>query len=348
MPLAHPVRRSLTLVALASAAVLASCAKPPPPAPPAPPPSVSLSSKLIDKASAYRTYVTKAASISPGFANGEQVSENVRTAASYQPGQLLQGAIAYGAIAALQDPAYVAGVRKYVTDPAQRQQVAYAIFKDPAYVLSFDGASSAAGLVVAAIGADARKLLDDGRVVKQAAYDVQKQAWSKNEVVGRDARLSQAKQLSATPGLGETAETARLQQASVGASPLGVTATAAQPPYSPLVVRSLAVAALGALGYADDGHDDSVTAVMAEPTTAGCLNLSKLNVYQCLAVSKPYYEDVFCLGEHEMEETGACLMKGAGLEIPPNPIIEALKAKAAEAKLVKTSTKRKPAHKAKR
>ena len=32
MPLAHPVRRSLTLVALASAAVLASCAKPPPPA----------------------------------------------------------------------------------------------------------------------------------------------------------------------------------------------------------------------------------------------------------------------------------------------------------------------------
>jgi hypothetical protein len=276
------------------------------------------------------------------------VSENVRTGASYKPEQLLQGAVVYGAVAALQDPAYVAGVRKYANDPAQRQQVAYAIFKDPAYVLGFDGASSAAGLVVAAVGADARKLLDQGRVVKQAAYDVQKQAWSKNEVAGRDARLSQAKQLSATPALGETGETARLQQASVGAGALGVTPTAVQPPYSPLVVRSLAVAALGALGYADDEHQDSVTAVMAEPTTGNCLNLSKLNVYQCLAVSKPYYEDVFCLGQHEMEETGACLMKGAGLEIPPNPIIEALKAKAAEAKLVKTSTKRKPARKARR
>ena len=120
-----------------------------------------------------------------------------------------------------------------------------------------------------------------------------------------------------------------IEQASVGAAPLGVTAPAAPPPYSPLVIRSLALAALAALGYADDAALDSVSPLIADPTTAACLNMSKLNLYQCLAVAKPYYEDVFCLGEHVLSETGACLIKGAGLSVPPDPYIEALKAKAA-------------------
>jgi hypothetical protein len=348
MFLAFPVRRSLTLAALAAATVLASCAQPPPPAPSPPPPPVSLSSKLIEQASAYRAYVSRAAAISPAFENGQQVADSVRAGAAYQPDQLLRGSIVYGAIAALQDQAFVAGVRKYVADPAQRQQIAYEIMKDPAYAVGMDGAASAAGLVQAALGEDGRKLLDQGRQVKQAAYDVQKSAWSKSEVAGRDARLQQAKQLSATPGLGETAETARLQQASVGAAPLGVTPAAAAPPYTPLVVRSLAVAALAALGYADDAHADQVMPLLADTTSGACLNLTKLNLYQCLAVAKPYYEDVFCLGQHIMEDTGACLMKDAGVAIPPDPIIEAAKARAAAAKLLKTSAKRPPAKRSKR
>lgn len=344
MYLAFPARRSVTLAALAAVALLASCAQPPPPPPPpAPPPSVSLSSKLIEQASAYRSYVTHASAISPAFASGPQVSDAVRTGAAYQPDQLLRGAIAYGAVAALQDPAYVAGVRAYVGDAAQRQMIADQIMKDPAYAVGISGSASAAGLTIAALGEDGRKLLDQGRLVKQAAYDVQRSAWSKGDVAGRDARLQQAKDLSATPGLGEVEETARLLQASVGAQPLALAAPAAAPPYSPLVIRSLAVAALAALGYADDAHLDRVMPLVADPASATCLNMSKLNLYQCLAVAKPYYEDVFCLGQHVMEDTGACLMKGAGLAVPPDPIVEAAKARAAEAattKLARTSTKR--------
>jgi hypothetical protein len=318
------------MVALAAATVLASCAQPSkPPAPAPPPPPVSLSSKLIEQASAYRAYVEHGAAISPDFLSGQQVSDAVRAGAAYQPDQLLRGAIVYGAIAALQDPAYVAGVRAYAADANQRQKIALEIMKNPAYAVGITGSASAAGLVMNALGEDGRKLLDQGRAVKQSAYAVQKSAWSKAEVAGRDARLSQAKQLSSQPGLGETAETARLQQASVGAAPLGVTAPAAPPPYSPLVIRSLALAALAALGYADDAALDSVSPLIADPTTAACLNMSKLNLYQCLAVAKPYYEDVFCLGEHVLSETGACLIKGAGLSVPPDPYIEALKAKAA-------------------
>ena len=54
-----------------------------------------------------------------------------------------------------------------------------------------------------------------GKSVKQAAYDVQHQAWSKTEVAQRDSRLALAKSLSSTPGLGEVSETARLQSAAV-------------------------------------------------------------------------------------------------------------------------------------
>ncbi|CAN7406500.1 hypothetical protein LJR225_002588 [Phenylobacterium sp. LjRoot225] len=341
----------MTLAALTAAALLASCAQPPPPPAPAPPPSVSLSSKVIEQASAYRAYVGRASAISPAFANGQQVSDAVRTGAAYQPDQLLRGAIAYGAVAALQDSTFVTGVRAYVGDATQRQTIAYHIMRDPAYVVGISGSASAAGLVIAALGDNGRKVLDQGRQVKQAAYDVQHSAWSKGEVAGRDARLLQAKQLSMTPGLGEVEETARLQQASVGAQSLALTGTAVPPPYSPMVIRSLAVAALAALGYADDAHLDHVAPLMTDPASATCLNMSKLNLYQCLAVSKPYYEDVFCLGQHVMEDTGACLMKGAGVAVPPDPIIEAAKARAAEAaaaRPARTSAKRPPPRRVKR
>jgi hypothetical protein len=354
MPVTFPVRRSLVL-AVACAAVVASAPaesrprKAAPPPPPPPPPAVSLSPKLVEQASAYRAYMARAAAISPGFANGQDVAAAVRTGAAYQPGQLLRGAVVYGAIAALQDPSFVAGVRIYVNDPDQRRTIAYSIMKDPAYALGFSGAASAAGLVTAALGADGQKLLDQGRAVKQAAYDVQHSAWSKSEVVGRPARLAEAKMLSTQPTVGEAAETTRLQQASVGAGPLGLTAQAAQPPYTPLVVRSLAVAALAALGYADDASLEQVIPLMAEPTTATCLNMSKLNLYQCLAVAKPHYEDVFCLGTHVMEDTGACIIRAAGLPVPPDPRVEAAKAAreaaAQAAKLRKAKGKRPVKHK---
>ena len=44
--------------------------------------------------------------------------------------------------------------------------------------------------------------------------------------------------------------------------------------------------------------------------------MSKLNLYQCLAVAKPHYEDVFCLGQHVLIDTGQCVMKAAGAPFP--------------------------------
>ncbi|RAK64224.1 hypothetical protein [Phenylobacterium kunshanense] len=318
MPFRFPVRQ--TASAVLAAILVAACAEPPPPPPPPPaPPSVALSPKLIELAGAYRYYMVRSTGITSDFADGDGVARSLKVGAAYEPGQLLRGAMAYGAVAALQDKTFVDGVRVYAKDAASRRQVAHEILRDPAYAVGLPGSASAAGLVIGAIGGEGQRLYDGGKSVKQSAYDIQRQPWSKAEVADRSARLQAAKTLSASAMAGDVAETARLQQASIGATPLAVTAATAAPPYTPTVVRSLAIAALAALGEAGDANVEQVLGLMQEPNVGTCMNMSKLNLYQCLAVARPHYEDVFCLGQHAMMDTGRCMIKAAGLPEPYEP-----------------------------
>jgi hypothetical protein len=260
--------------------------------------------------------MVQAASIAPTFSNGEAIQQSLQVGAAYEPAQMVRGAIAYAAVVALQDQAFVQGVRTYAKDPASRQKIAYELIRDPAYVVGLPGSSGAAGLVVAALGGEAQRLYDEGKAVKQSAYDIQKSAWSKADVAGRDVRLSRTKNLSAAAMMGDSAETARLQQATMGAASLGVTGTPAAPPYTQTVIRGLAIAALAVLGEAGDQRLDTLMALTAEPNVSSCMNMSKLNLYQCLAVARPHYEDVFCLGQHAMMDTGRCMIQAAGLPAP--------------------------------
>ena len=98
MPSIVSLRRVLTLTVTGVAVLLAACAEPPyspsPAPPPAPPPAVSLSMEVIHRASAYRRYMATASAISPAFRDGQSVADGLRTAAAYEPRQLLGGAIA--------------------------------------------------------------------------------------------------------------------------------------------------------------------------------------------------------------------------------------------------------------
>ena len=307
------IRSALSALSIVGLAVLAGCAQPAPEPPPPPPPPVALAPSLVEQAAAYRFYMSRSQAISPVFEDGADIADSLRTGVAYEPAQFLRGAVAYGAVAALQSPEFVAAVRKYAADPESRAKVAADLAANPAYAATLPGAEQAAGLVIAAYGEEGRRLFQVGSDVKQAAYDIQRSKWSKADVENRPLRLSQAKALSATPVVGELEETARLQQAAVGAAPLAISGAPATPPYSRMVVRSLTVAALAVLGEAGENRTDLINAVMVEPASASCLNLAKLNLYQCLAVSKPHYEDVFCLGQHALMDTGQCLMKGAGV-----------------------------------
>ncbi len=341
------LRAALAAVAVSAVALLAACADAPPPPPPAPPPPppVALAPKLIEQASAYRYYVNRSSAISPTFTDGTSIAEALRTGVAYEPKQLMQGATAYGAIVALQDPAFVAGVRSYGSSPETRRQIANSIIQDPAYVVAMAGSNSAAGLVIAALAADGNRFYEAGKAVKQSAYDVQKQPWSKAEVANREMRLIQAKSLSATPVVGDIAETARLQSATAGTASLGLTAAPAPPPFTPVVIRSLAVAALSVLGEATDANLETINAVMFEPNTGMCVNMAKLNLYQCLAVSKPHYEDVFCLGQHAMMDTARCVIKASGQPEPFEARFIPRVAAASEVGYTPTSAKKKPSKK---
>jgi hypothetical protein len=309
-------RRGAAAAAVLTALAVAACQSPAPvevavapPPPPPPPPPVSLSDSITQAAAAYQTYVREASAISSTFADGTVVQASLHKGVSYEPKQFNRGAVAYGAVAALQSPEFVAGVRTFAADPTQRQEMVARITADPAYAAALPGAENAAGLVVSALAADGGAIFRAGQAVKQAAYDVQRQKWSREHVKDRDNRLAMAKQLSATPIVAQAEHNARLMQAALTGGGLSVPPAAARPPYTPAVTRSLAVAALAALGA---GADPNVELLLEENSGNYCLNLAKLNLYQCLAVSKPHYEDLFCLGQHVLMDTGQCLTKIAG------------------------------------
>lgn len=333
-PLAMRLSPRFAVVLLAATA-LVSCASPPPApipvavVPPAapPPPPVAMPAAFIEHAGAYRAYIQKASELSPAFTDGASVERTLTSAVAYEPKQLLRGAIAYAALVALQSPQFVAGVRTYAVDPVQRREMAQRLIADPNYATALPSAAAAAGLVQAALSADAAKVRRTGEQVKQAAYDVQRQSWSKADVPAREARLANAKLLSAQPLTAPPEDVRRLSVAvngpdSTGASMLSVTGEALAPPYTAVVVRGLTLAALAALGEANDANLSAMEPLLQETSSAFCLNLSKLNVYQCLAVAKPYYEDVFCLGQHVLLDTAQCVAKAAG-EARPISIADA-------------------------
>jgi hypothetical protein len=296
----------------AAAAWMAGCATAPPPPVAEAPPAVTVPAKLVQAATAYVAYVDKAAAITPDFENGEMVAVKLKEAAAYNAVQFQRGEAAYGAIVALQDPAFVAAVRAYTTDSTTKAQIVNEIMKDPAYVVGIKGSDSAAGLVIAALDSQGTRILRAGEKVKQAAYDVQRKPWSKATVPDREARLAAVKGISSMPMASTAEQTAQLQMASTGQTPLTLTGAPLAPPYTPLVVRSLAVAALAVLGHGGDANAEDLWAVINEPNQSMCFNMAKLNLNQCLAVSKPHYEDVFCLGVHILMDTGSCIIKGAG------------------------------------
>jgi len=324
------IARTGALSAVFACALLASCqspaptpptatatAPPPPPsAPPAPPP-VALSTSVVQAAAAYTAYVKQASALTPAFTDGESIQASLRTSEAYEPKSLARDTVAYAAVIALQEPSFVQGVRAYAVDPAQRAEIVSKIAADPAYAASFPGAEAAANLIAAKLGADGDAIAKAGYAIKESAYSIQHQKWSTEFVKDRDGRLAMAKQISSVAGTAPAEDGQAMMQAAVSGQGLGVAApapavTPLKAPYTTGVNRGLAIAALAVLGAAGDANQAQIEPLMDENVGAPCLSLAKLNLFQCLAVSKPHYEDVFCLGQHALMDTGECVSKTAG------------------------------------
>lgn len=318
-------------LALAAAAmVLASCATPEPEPAPAPPPpapvyaplpAVSLNEGVAQAASIYVAFMREAGTIQAGFTSAEAIQAAIRRGASYEPAQLSRGMIAYGSILALQSPEFVQGVRAIAADPSSRRQMIERITADPAYAATLPGADAAAGLIIDTIGRDSAAMLVIADAVEADAYTIQarndpRRRWAVAHITDRVTRLEGAKALSAVQMLPSAEESARLFAAANSGSGLSLNPTRSGPPYTPAIARSLSIAALAALGAGGEDARANTEALTVEQNSEFCLNMSKLMLFQCLAASRPSYEDMFCVGRHVARDLATCTAQN----ITPAPV----------------------------
>jgi hypothetical protein len=271
----------------------------------------ALPQDLAASAAAFEGYMRAAAAIDSGFSNGESVARSLRAASSYQTAQLEEGMIAYGAMAALQDPRFVAGVDAAAGRGRQaRAAFADALLYDPFLVMRIQGADSAARRVEAAFESKAAPLYAAGSRVKAAAYSVQHHAWSKVMVSDPSGRLAEVKTLSASRAVPSDDQMQATLRSLVAIDPGQVTDEGG-PAFTAVEARSLALAAESVLGRARDSERERLSPLLTEEDNAECLKMAKLNLYQCMAVAGPQYEDIFCMGEHAMRETAQCVERAA-------------------------------------
>ncbi|HEY5072638.1 MAG TPA: hypothetical protein VII63_11480 [Caulobacteraceae bacterium] len=276
--------------------------------------ALELPREVATAASAFSSYMAKAAGLSGRFADGAAVVQALRTGVSYEPGQFQEGMIGFGALAALRDGRFASGVEVSASAAGGRAALAERIVADPEMVLRFDGAASAARRVQSALYARGMAVFGVGGQVKQAAYVIQHQSWSTVAVADPAGRLAEVKSLSANPLAATDGDDARLLEAVLG-PPLAGDADGPRP--SPVVVRALALAAEAELGAASNDDLPRLRPLLADRAATDCLKMSKLNLYQCMAVAGPQYEDVFCLGQHALMDTGQCVTRAAGESGPP-------------------------------
>lgn len=314
------------LVGALCLAFLASACETPAPEPVPPPPvyvvpTVALNSGVTESAAVYLAYIQDVASISPTFADGGEIRNSMIRANTWEPTQLSRGLVAYSAIVALQSPEFVRGVRGLASSVEARDALIRQIIADPAYAAQLPGADAAAGLIAANVGGQGQSAYAAGAAVKQSAYDIQLQRWSTQHITDRDERLVSLQALGETNVPFNVDSVATLQQAALAGQGLGVTAAQASPPYTPAVVRALGLAALAALGQAGEDSRTYTESLLTEPTSQDCLRFNKLMVLQCLAASRPHYEEVFCLGQHIIMDMAQCVIDSAGTVAYATPSI---------------------------
>jgi hypothetical protein len=293
-------------------------APPPLPSPPRPyaGPQVAIARRVIDAAGAFDGYMRRASAIKAEFRSGGAVARAVELGAVYEPAQLEQGAIAYAALVALQDPAFVAIVQDVGRNPRVREAFVARLFDRPATVLDAAAARTSAAHVAGVLGRMGAQLAAAGGAVTQAAYDVQHEDWSRGAIVDAGERLARIKAQSAVAVSLMPRDTAQLISGVTALRAADAGALGQSGEISPVVMRGMAIAALAILGEASEDQAERIAALMSDPADAHCIKMAKLDLFQCLAVAGPHYENLYCLGHHGMAETGACIVSASGVSDP--------------------------------
>ena len=320
---------------------------------------MALSNEVTDNAAAYVAYVNMARNMKPDYLDGSGVQSKLQQGAAFEPRQLTRGAVAYAAIIAMQTPEFRQNLDKVRASAEARNALLREIYANPSAATGLPGADIAIRKIIEAMSRDGDAIYAAGARVKQSAYDIQHSAWSKETVPARDTRLTQVKLNSSQPQSINQDDSSALMNAALSGegimgrsnalfardpvaggavkalsdrAPTGTLFRSSntqdklfEPPYTQAVNNAVAIAALALIGSGNGQNASVISSLLDDGLGSNCLGLTKLNLYQCLAVAKPQYEDVFCIGQHELMDTGTCIGRMA------SPAISAQEAAIAQA-----------------
>jgi hypothetical protein len=142
------------------------------------------------QAQAFEAFMRRARAIDPTFTGPAEVARGLSAGAAYDPKTLEAGMIAYAALAALEEPRFVAGVRKAGRD----KDLAKRLMARPDLADDLPGGQAAAARASAALFRQGEPLAAEGRLVKTSAYGIQRQAWARAMVADPRGRLERVKQ----------------------------------------------------------------------------------------------------------------------------------------------------------
>ena len=266
---------------------------------------------VVSAGTAFEGYTNAAAGIDGRYSSDAAVARDIRAAAGYEPSQLEEGMIAYGAIVALQDELFVEGIEDAAGRGAAREAFATRLIEDPFAATHVAGAEEAIGRIEAALSVRAAPLVAAGAQVKAASYTVQHQPWSRAMVANAQGRLAEIKSVSAARiETTESDDQAMMSRVAALSSHPGAESPVRH--VSGVEARALALAAEAVLGRAGSRERDRLSPLLTESSTAECLRMAKLDLYQCMAVAGPSYEDMYCMGQHAIADTGRCIEAAAG------------------------------------
>lgn len=94
-------------------------------------------------------------------------------------------------------------------------------------------------------------------------------------------------------------------------------------PYTHGVNRALAIAAISILGEGTGANEAAISQLLNDGHSPRCLGESKLNLNQCLAASRFHFDDVFCVGQHILMDTGNCIgqLSSNALNLTPKRLV---------------------------
>ena len=187
-----PVEASPPVMEPASYAV-ASYAPPPPPVMAQPAgPSVALARRVVEfRLRLRRLHAARGPRCGPPTRMRPASPFAVKTGGAYEFSQIQEGAVAYVALAALQDPEFVSAVDTLAR--AGQPGLADQLAANPRLIMQVQGSAPAAARAAMALGRMGSALEVAGAAVKQSAYDIQHSAWSRTAVAGPQAMLAELK-----------------------------------------------------------------------------------------------------------------------------------------------------------